>query len=317
MAIQSRETLKTYFETGDVPTEAEFIHLIDSALNFNDDDWEDLAGDGDITTTNGILTAINLNVSTVHEFIQTRNNVTGDNAVLRLSAHSNGTPEADFGAAILFLAERGDGSQALEQLGRIAFRLSNDTSQPGGEFVLNQNQSGVGGFVETLRYTPLCVLSLGSTDQNLTPTINAVSINGNTDLVLNSEGTGDILLNSEVAAVKIPAIVELTDGSAVTFDCGNYDMKIVKWDTAESTPTLSISNFEKLAYVNVLKTISGDSTVTIDGTGYKFVDMDNKAAPAASINMVISQAANLPFKLDFIDSGQIDSGDIVIWVTSK
>jgi hypothetical protein len=37
MAVQNRTTLKTYFETGDKPTEAQFIDLIDSLLSRGDD----------------------------------------------------------------------------------------------------------------------------------------------------------------------------------------------------------------------------------------------------------------------------------------
>ena len=37
-----RAALKAYFETGDIPTEAEFIDLMDSILNFTDDDSDDL-----------------------------------------------------------------------------------------------------------------------------------------------------------------------------------------------------------------------------------------------------------------------------------
>ena len=37
MAKQTRTTLKTYFETGNVPTEAQFIDLIDSVSNITDD----------------------------------------------------------------------------------------------------------------------------------------------------------------------------------------------------------------------------------------------------------------------------------------
>ena len=41
-AIESRETLKTYFQTGDVPTEQQFATLIDSLVHFVDD--RDLIG---------------------------------------------------------------------------------------------------------------------------------------------------------------------------------------------------------------------------------------------------------------------------------
>jgi len=37
MAVQDRATLKTYFETGDFPTQAQFSDLIDSMLNLSDD----------------------------------------------------------------------------------------------------------------------------------------------------------------------------------------------------------------------------------------------------------------------------------------
>lgn len=37
-----RTALKAFFETGDIPTEAQFIDLIDSLLNFTDDDSDDL-----------------------------------------------------------------------------------------------------------------------------------------------------------------------------------------------------------------------------------------------------------------------------------
>ena len=37
MSEKTRTILKTYFETGDTPTQAEFIHLIDSFANFLDD----------------------------------------------------------------------------------------------------------------------------------------------------------------------------------------------------------------------------------------------------------------------------------------
>ena len=37
MSQETRTQLKTYFETGDIPTEAQFINLIDSLLNITDD----------------------------------------------------------------------------------------------------------------------------------------------------------------------------------------------------------------------------------------------------------------------------------------
>jgi hypothetical protein len=39
MSEQSRTTLKTYFNTGDKPTEAQFVNLIDSCVNKTDDSY--------------------------------------------------------------------------------------------------------------------------------------------------------------------------------------------------------------------------------------------------------------------------------------
>jgi hypothetical protein len=43
MAQIGRDALKAYFNTGDVPTEAQFIDLIDSLLNLSEDDSDDLS----------------------------------------------------------------------------------------------------------------------------------------------------------------------------------------------------------------------------------------------------------------------------------
>ncbi len=53
MAQQTRTTIKTYFEDADVPTEAQFIDSIDSAMNLTDDDLDDIT----IGTTNKHFTS--------------------------------------------------------------------------------------------------------------------------------------------------------------------------------------------------------------------------------------------------------------------
>ena len=50
MSTQTRATLKTYFNTGDKPTEAQFENLIDSGLNLTDDGT--VAGDNTFTGNN-------------------------------------------------------------------------------------------------------------------------------------------------------------------------------------------------------------------------------------------------------------------------
>ena len=44
MAIQTRTVLKTYFNTGDKPTETQFVDLIDSSLNLTDGETLSMGG---------------------------------------------------------------------------------------------------------------------------------------------------------------------------------------------------------------------------------------------------------------------------------
>ena len=44
MAVQSRDKLKQYFQPGDVPTQTEYGHLIDSPLNLADPNLQIMSG---------------------------------------------------------------------------------------------------------------------------------------------------------------------------------------------------------------------------------------------------------------------------------
>jgi hypothetical protein len=46
MAVVSRATLKSYFETNDTPTQAQFVDLIDSCFNLNDDNSDNVNNTG-------------------------------------------------------------------------------------------------------------------------------------------------------------------------------------------------------------------------------------------------------------------------------
>ena len=54
MAKVTRSTLKTYFETGDQPTESEFTDLIDSNLNLSENNTGDIQLTGNITASGDI-----------------------------------------------------------------------------------------------------------------------------------------------------------------------------------------------------------------------------------------------------------------------
>ena len=107
---------------------------------------------------------------------------------------------------------------------------------------------------------------------------------------------------------------DLTDGSSISLNCFDFQQAKTKLETAESTIALTLSNFGKVLDLAVNKTISGDCTITLQGTGLKFIDMNSKAAPASTIDMVLSDDYN---EASLLDSGFTDSGDKVIYAVSK
>ena len=44
MAKQNRTTLKTYFQQGDIPTQQQYVNLIDSQLNLHDGETQIVSG---------------------------------------------------------------------------------------------------------------------------------------------------------------------------------------------------------------------------------------------------------------------------------
>jgi hypothetical protein len=54
MAIQTKVTLKTYFQTGDIPTEPQYADLIDSMVNLSGDNVGSMGITGDITASGNI-----------------------------------------------------------------------------------------------------------------------------------------------------------------------------------------------------------------------------------------------------------------------
>ena len=51
MSQQNRTVLKTFFQTGDIPTEGQYVDLIDSNLNLSENNTGDIQLTGDITAS--------------------------------------------------------------------------------------------------------------------------------------------------------------------------------------------------------------------------------------------------------------------------
>jgi outer membrane protein assembly factor BamA len=54
MAKQTRTTLKSFFQTGDVPTENNYADLVDSNLNLSENNTGDIQLTGEITSSGNI-----------------------------------------------------------------------------------------------------------------------------------------------------------------------------------------------------------------------------------------------------------------------
>ena len=126
MATQSRDDLKTYFETNDVPTQIEFGHLIDSSLNLADTGTQIIQGTisaSSIESANGFLignvqltpiTDINLTTNTsfgnsvddIHRFTGSIQQ-TGSNSYF-LNYLNVGTTVSAFPANVFGLTVEGD-----------------------------------------------------------------------------------------------------------------------------------------------------------------------------------------------------------------
>ena len=60
MALQTKVTLKTYFQTGDIPTEPQYADLIDSMVNLSGDNVGSMGITGDITASGNISASGNI-----------------------------------------------------------------------------------------------------------------------------------------------------------------------------------------------------------------------------------------------------------------
>jgi len=112
---------------------------------------------------------------------------------------------------------------------------------------------------------------------------------------------------------------ELIDGAAIAADCESEDEQMFDLDTAESAPTITLSNIKVHGKYDfsINKSISGDTTITLAGTGMVFEMFDSaNNCYTLGTSVVLSGVANTMFGLNMIVSGLLDgSSNMRIRVT--
>ena len=156
MAKQKRHILKGYFETGDVPTQAQYVDLIDSNLNLSDTETQTIIGP---LTVNGAFTASFLNTGqgnnelfAMNQDVTTVSNVrfneitasallsaSADIITRNLTASSNISASGDLTAANLTLS--GDITSVGDDVTIV------DALTVGGNITASSNVSASGEFI--------------------------------------------------------------------------------------------------------------------------------------------------------------------------
>jgi hypothetical protein len=108
-----------------------------------------------------------------------------------------------------------------------------------------------------------------------------------------------------------------TRTGAYTINCRSQQQYSESIETTDTTATWTISNLGKSALISIRKTVTGDKQVTLQGTGLKFVDLGNKAAPTSSLVLIIDSNNNdeYSFELSMWDTNLLDATDRIIHVT--
>jgi len=110
----------------------------------------------------------------------------------------------------------------------------------------------------------------------------------------------------------------LADGAAVTWNCQGLIQRLDDWECGTATVALTMSNFRIPGVYDVLikKTIAGDVTITLSGSGLTFRGFDDGGF-AATPDVVLSGATDDFFELSIRTSTQVVSGNNVAAVSLR
>tara|TARA_R110001592_G_scaffold232891_2_gene490419 strand:+ start:347 stop:3073 length:2727 start_codon:yes stop_codon:yes gene_type:complete len=267
MAQKNRTTLKSYFQQGDIPTENEYIDLIDSFPSFNDPNSGSLGITGSITLSgsNGNLTASNILLD------YSGSGVTGGllDGVYRLNAQIIGSPAGTQGD-ITFVNDVDFNNQTLNNLtiggGNINNTTIGVTSPAAGKFttLTTIGDSAIGNSNDDKHFFIGGVTgsSFLIQDVNGSGTLRAH------DVIIGDVGQGTPHSNSQALTISTSGSL-FTSGSIVTLS------------DISASGLLSASNIHSVGTITSLGNISSSGTITglsgIFGTGTTLIN-DNISA---------------------------------------
>ena len=237
MAQKNRTTLKSYFQQGDIPTENEYIDLIDSFPSFNDPNSGSLGITGSITLSgsNGNLTASNILLD------YSGSGVTGGllDGVYRLNAQEIGSPAGTQGD-ITFVNDVDFNNQTLNNLtiggGNINNTTIGLTTPTSGKFttLTTTGDSAIGNSIDDKHFFIGGVTGSSFLVQD---------VNGKGDFYAHEITVGDRSSNSNALTISTSGSL-FTSGSIVTLS------------NISASGLLSASNIHSVGTITSLGNIS-------------------------------------------------------------
>jgi hypothetical protein len=228
MAQKNRTTLKSYFQQGDIPTENEYIDLIDSFPSFNDPNSGSLGITGSITLSgsNGNLTASNILLD------YSGSGVTGGllDGVYRLNAQEIGSPAGTQGD-ITFVNDVDFNNQTLNNLtiggGNINNTTIGLTTPTSGKFttLTTTGDSAIGNSIDDKHFFIGGVTGSSFLVQD---------VNGKGDFYAHEITVGDRSSNSNALTISTSGSL-FTSGSIVTLSNISASGKFIGAEISAST----------------------------------------------------------------------------------
>ena len=231
MAKQNRTTLKTYFNTGDIPAESNYVDLIDSNLNLSENNVGDISLTGDITAS-GYISASNLDINGVS--ISSNTSVFTNRTASNISASGDifaskfiiGKSNASSNEKLFSVSEDGEEKFYVDEDGDVLVKRD--------LFVLDDIMIGGSGssYQSISRNSSDDRLAIGKSDFGTEIQGASVELNPSDNFITasaNISASGNLLVN------HITASGDISSSGKMIADSGRFSQVIIDGETALDT----------------------------------------------------------------------------------